>query len=157
MSDEQSDGAIMVVANYLFGRKEFGEWKQHVANEETTNNTLPAHSNRRRVEAMALSLIVEELMSGSACVVYSNDESVQSGVGNYVVQSIFVNGIQRNLPTFGVFTEKRETSADLIKCTLAILSASPAYKYSTQDILKKIEFVMSDSTSHNLQVMEKLC
>ena len=59
MSDEQSDGAITVVANHLFGRKEFGEWKKHAANEETTNNTLPAHSNRRRVEvraeAMALS------------------------------------------------------------------------------------------------------
>ena len=100
----------MVVANYLCRRKEFGEWKQHVANEETTNNTLPAHSNRRRVEAMALSLIIEELMSGSACVVYSNDGSVQSGVGNYVVQSIFVNGILRNLPMFGVFTKERDIS-----------------------------------------------
>ena len=70
MSDEQSDGAIMVVANYLFGRKDFGEWKQYVPNEETTNNTMPTHSNRRRVEvrteALALSLIVEDIMSGSA-------------------------------------------------------------------------------------------
>ena len=72
MSDEQSDGAIIVVANHLFGRMKFGEWKKHVANVETTNNTLPAHSNRRRVEvraeAMALSLIVEEIMTGSACI-----------------------------------------------------------------------------------------
>ena len=111
MSDEQSDGAIMVVANYLFGRKEFGEWKPYVQNSEATNNTLPAHSNRRRVEvqteALALALIVEEIMSGTACVVYSNDGSAQSGVGNFVVQSMFVNGIQRNLPTFGVFSENR--------------------------------------------------
>ena len=56
-----------------------------------------------------------------------------------------------------MYSPKRETLADLIKCNIAILSASSAYKYSTQDILKKTEFVMSYSTSHNLQAMEKVC
>ena len=69
-------------------------------------------------------------MSGSACVVYSNDGSAHSGVGNYVVQSVFVNGVQRNLPTFGVFSEKRETLEDLIKCTSTILSAASLYNFN---------------------------
>ena len=86
MSDHQSDGAIIGVANHLFGRTNYGEWKKHMTNSETTKNTLPAHSNRRRVEvqveAMTLHMIVEELMTGEACVVYSNDGSAQSGMGN---------------------------------------------------------------------------
>ena len=44
------------------------------------------------VEAIALSLIVEEMMTGNAVVTYSNDGSSQSGVGSYVVQSITING-----------------------------------------------------------------
>ena len=89
MSDHQSDGAIIGVANHLFGRTNYGEWKIHMTNSETTKNTLPAHSNRRRVEvqveAMALHMIVKQLMTGETCVVYSNDGSAQSGVRNYVV------------------------------------------------------------------------
>ena len=134
MSDHQSDEAIIVVANHLFGRKNYEEWKKYMANSET-KNTLPAHSNRRRVEvqveAMALHMIVKQLMTGETCVVYSNDGSAQSGVRNYVVQSLSINGVQRNLPTFGIFTEKRETLADLVKCIIQILSATSTYKYST--------------------------
>ena len=42
--------------------------------------------------AMALNLIVEELITGSAGVVYSDNGSAQSCVGNYVVQFMHVNG-----------------------------------------------------------------
>ena len=133
----------------------------HDKYSETSKNTLPAHSNRRRVEvqveAMALHMIVKELMTGETCVVHSNDGSAQSGVGNYVVQSLSINGVQRNLPTFGIFTKKRETLADLVKCTIQILSAASTYKCNTSNILTKITFVMSDSAAHNLKVMEKVC
>ena len=160
MSDHQSDGAIIVVANHLFGRKKYGKLKKYIANSETTKNALSAHSNRRRVEVlvetMALHMVVEELMRGEACVIYSNDGPAQRGMGNYVVQSLSIYGVQRNLSTFGIFTEKRETLADLVKCTIQILSAASAYKYSSSDILK-ITFVMSDNTAHNLKVMEKVC
>ena len=64
------------------------------------------------MEAMALSLIVEEIMSGDdVCVVYSNDGSAQSGVGNYVVQSFTINGTPRSLTTLGIITETRESLA----------------------------------------------
>ena len=55
------------------------------------------------------------------------------------------------------YSQKKETLADLVKCTIQILSAASAYKYSKSDILKKIIFVMSDSTAHNLKIMEKFC
>ena len=106
---------------------------------------------------MALHLIVKEFMSGSACVVYSNDGSAESGVGNYVAQSMSVSGVQRNIPNFGIFTEKRETLAELVKCTILIISSASAYRYSSEEIFKKIDFVMSDITAHNLKVMEKVC
>ena len=32
MSDEKSDEAIIVVANDLFGRKHFGEWRKYTPN-----------------------------------------------------------------------------------------------------------------------------
>ena len=51
------------------------------------------------------------------------------------------------------YSQKKETLADLVKCT----TAASAYKYSKSDILKKIIFVMSDSTAHNLKIMEKFC
>ena len=97
---------------------------------------------------------MEELMTGEGCVVYSNDGSAQGGMGNYVVQSLSISGVQKNLLTFGIFTDKRETLADLVKCTIQILSAVSAYKYSISDILKMITFIMSDSAAHNLKVME---
>lgn len=90
------------------------------------------------------------------CVVYSNDGSAQSGVGSYVVQSLTINGIKRSLPTAGVFTETRETLTDLIENTLEILSAACSHLYSSKELLEKIAFIMTDSTAHNIGLMEKV-
>ena len=89
MSQTQCEGAIVEVGNYLFGRK----WKCYDELQPTDPDTLPAVSNMRRIEpyleAMALSAIVEEIMNGDekVCIMYANDGSAMSGVGNYVVQS----------------------------------------------------------------------
>ena len=99
-------------------------------------------------EVMALNAIVEEIMKeGNIATVYANDGSSRSGVGSYVVQSLTINGVQRALPTFSIFTESRELLTDLEVTTLKILSAAFFHKYSDQDILGKIDLVMSDSTS----------
>ena len=112
MADHQSDGAIIVVANHLLGQKKYGEQKKYMANCKTIKNTLPAHSNARRVEvqveAVVLHMTVQKLMTGEACVVYSNDGLAQYGMGNYVVQYLSINHVQRNLPTFGIFTKKEK-------------------------------------------------
>lgn len=158
MSQAQAEGAIVEVANGLFNRN----WKVYDKHSPTNRDTLPAGSNMRRVEpyieAMALSSIVEEIMSGENMVVaYSNDGSAMSGVGNYVVQSFTVNKVQRVLPTFSIFIESRDSLKELELMTLKMLSAATGFKYTEQDILSNITFVMTDSTSHNLEVMESVC
>ena len=162
LSHRQAEGAIITVANKLFGCEHFGEWKTYTPKGISDNNTLPAPSNTRRTETymedMALNCIVEEIMNGADnCVVYSNDGPSQSGVGAYVVQSFIINGTPRTLPTFGVFTESRETLSELVKFTLKILCAAFGYKYKSNELLKKVQFVMTDSTSHNLNVVEQVC
>ena len=163
MSQEQIVGAVITVANELFGRKDHGEWKAYNFESPTDKNTLPAMSNTRRtepyIEAMALSLIVDEMMDeeNETAVVYANDGSGMSGVGKYIVQSLTINGKKRTLPTFGISTETRDSLSDLMKDTVRILSISTRNKYSEQEILRKVNFVMTDSTSHNLKVIEKVC
>ena len=110
----------------------------------TDNNELPCMRNTRRteryMEAMALNFIVEEIMEeeSESCVVYSNDGSSQSVTGNYVVQSLTVNDKQRSLPTFGIFTETKNSLKDLVMATLDILSASTGRRYSAKEIALKI-------------------
>ena len=64
LSHSQSEKVIIKVANKLFNRN----WKLYNRDTPCDIDTLPATSNVRRVEpyieAMALSLIVEEMMSG---------------------------------------------------------------------------------------------
>ena len=81
------------------------------------------------MKAMALAKICEDVMSDDSdtVIVYSNDGSAVSGVGNYVVQSLTINGIQRSLPTFGIFTESRNSLQKLQLSTFEILSASSGY------------------------------
>ena len=157
MSQHQAEAAVIETGNYLFGRN----WQFYDPEKPTDDNTLPAASNTRRVEpyleAMALSTIVEEVMNGSKAVMYANDGSAMSGVGNYVVQSITIDGVQRALPTLSIFTETRESLEELEVMTLRILVASSGYKYTEKQLLERIDFVMTDSTSHNLTVMESVC
>ena len=164
MSYEQAEAAVRETANDLFGRKEFGKWKSYNRKEDIDDNTLPMRKNCRvnskLFEAMALSLLVEDIMNdqtNSTCIVYSNDGSGMNKLGNYVVQSLSINGVRRSLPTFGVFTETKETLKDLQITTFDILSAASNRKYSNKEILKKVSFVMSDSTAHNLGVIESVC
>ena len=67
------------------------------------------------MEATILSAIVEEVIkSDSECVItYSNNGSALSGTGNFIVRSFSINGVQRALPTLGVFTESRSTLGEL--------------------------------------------
>ena len=90
-------------------------------------------------------------------ITYSYDGSSTSGIGAYIVQSLSINGLQHCLPTLGIFTETLESLKDLEITTLKMLSAASGYKYSEQDILKRISFVMADSTSHNLNVINLVC
>ena len=78
-----------------------------------------------------------------------------SGVGGYVVHSMTINGVGRTLPVFGAFNESKETLKDLQIATLEILSIASKGKYTKEDILSRISFVVSDSTAHNF--IEAVC
>ena len=133
MSKSQTEGSIITIANTLFGR----EWKPYTPREEHDLNTLLSMKNIVHAESysmaspMALSSIVEEMMSEDtiASITYSNDGSSMSRVGSYVVQSLALNGVQRCLPSFGIFTESHESPKDLEICTLKILSVSCCHEY----------------------------
>ena len=156
MSQNQAKGAIVATANDLFGR----EWKVFENNKPVDKNTLPASSNVKRIEPYveAISSITEQVLcSNDSTIVYSNDGSALSGVGNFAVQSISIDGKQRALPTMGIFTESRESQADLQKTTLCILSASTGNKYTVKEILEHVQFIMTDSTAHNIGVIQKVC
>ena len=65
--------------------------------------------------------------------------------------------MQRSLPTFGIFSETKQTLKDLTVTTINVLSAATGHKYSPKEILQRISFTMTDSTAHNIGVMDKVC
>ena len=159
MSDRQIEGSIIAIANDLFGRK----WKPYTPKTNFDDNTLPDMRNERSVEpyieAFVLSSIVEEIMTcdENSVVTYSCDGSSLSKTGNFVVQSFIIDGKQRALPTFGITTESKNNLKDLQMTTLKLLTAACGHRYTEKDILEKIDFVMTDSTAHNLGVTEMVC
>ena len=116
--------------------------------------------NSRLFEAMTLNLLVEDVMKRNkteTCVVYSFDDPAMNGIGNYVVQSLTVNGVRWSSPILGVFSKSRETLQDLQITTLDILSAASNYNHKPDGIFNRISFVMSESTVHNFGVVEEVC
>lgn len=162
MSKSQIESSICIIANRLFGREKYGKWKPFESRGTIDANTLPRMNipvKEQRLEAMALNIIVEELMQegNEGKIMYANDGSATSRVGNYVVQSLVINGKQRALPTLGIFSETRDNLKELEILTLNILAAACGHNYSPKDILSRITFVMTDSTAHNLGVIENVC
>ena len=157
MTMHQIEGAFLEIGK-VFGRN----WKVFKPNSITDKNTLPSMTNlvrtRKYLEAMALNNIVEEIMSSDgSSITYANDGSSLNRTGSYVVQSITINGIQRALPTLSITTESHETLKELELTTFKMLSAASGYKYSEAEIFKKVTFVMTDSTAHNIGVTEMVC
>ena len=128
----------------------------------TDYNTLPAPINTNRtepsIEALILSVIANEIMnSENSLVIYSNDGSCQYGVGNCIVQSFSIDGKQLALPTLNIFTESRASLSDFQLMTYKMLAAATAWKFNESDLVNKTDFVMTDSTAHNLGVIEDVC
>ena len=150
------------MANILFGRQEFGEWKIHEKGQEVDYNTLPAPTNINRtepyLETMILASIVTEIMrpKSETTITYSNDGSSKSGVGNFIVPSFIINGKLRALPTLPSSTESVQSLKELEKMTLEILSFASGSKYSEVEIYERIDFVMTDSTAQNLGVIQEV-
>ena len=163
MSENQAQNAICIVANTLFGRSLYGMWRPYSTDHVIGPNTLPAPANTRSnesaCEAAILRKIVIEIMSSDSntAVIYSNDGSAKRGVGKFIVQSFLIGNKRRVLPTLGIASENKENLAELQVHTYKMLSAASNNEYSYSDILRKVDFYLSDSAKHNLGVMNKVC
>ena len=107
---------------------------------------------------MILAGTVTEIMSpkSETTITYSNDGSSKSGVGNFIVQSFIIIGKQRAIPALPIFTESVQGLKKLEKMTLEILPLASGRKYSEVEIYERMDFVMTDSTAHNLGVIQEV-
>ena len=78
-------------------------------------------------------------------------------MGNDIAQSFSISGKQRALGTMSIFTKSKTTLKEMQVMTFKILAVSTGWKYTEKELVEKIEFVMTDSTSHNLGVIEEVC
>ena len=157
MSESQAAGAIVEVGNGMFGRNfKMANEAQHI-----DNDTMPdPHCVRKTgdaITAMTLAQIAKEVLESdqNSNVVYSDDGSKKQGAGSFIVQGITVNGKHRPLPMLSIDTETRENLADLKVLTYQMLEKSSGI--SAKDLFSKIDFVMTDQTSHNQKVEELVC
>jgi len=156
MSETQAAAAVVTIGNKVFGRK----WKLHHESEsEIDRDTLPDKRNvkqaGRSLEALALHEIVKQMMDSDekSVVTYADDGSKKQGAGSFSVQGVTINGIFRPLPTLPIASETRENLAELKIAVLNVLSAASGV--NTKVLFEKLDFVLTDQTSHNLEV-EKL-
>ena len=153
-SDNQGKAAVVEVANGLFDC----EWKYHNEGSDLDLDTLPHSKNIREAgkaqTVLALSSIVDAIMESGdtkSVISYHDDGSKKQGVGSYSVQGVTINGVFRPLPTLPIASESRENLAALKIAILNILSVCNT-KYTPKDIQEAIDFKVTDSTSHNLEV-----
>ena len=92
-----------------------------------------------------------------AVVTYSNVGYAQNGIRNYIIHSISVNGKQAAYPTISIFTESKASLKKMQPVTFKMLATATGWRYTEKDLVEKIDFVITDSTSHNLGVIEEVC
>lgn len=153
-SRSQAVSAVIVCANYLFGR----DWKEFLSDDnELDIDTAPCmkqiSSAGKAIEVLAIKCIVEQIMKCSETVItYHDDGSKKKGVGSFMVQGVTIDGVFRAFPALPIASESCENLASLKSTVLKILeicSGVPAVQ-----IFEKITFRMMDSTSHNFGVDE---
>ena len=140
------------MGNELFGR----QWKKYDEDDKITLDTVPNKKRNREVgkalEAFSLSEVVEEIMKseGKSTVVYHDDGSKTQGAGYYSVQGVSIDSMYYPFLTLSLASETRSNLAAL---KLTILNTLSVCSSISADVLwTKIDFVMRDSTSHNLLV-----
>lgn len=86
---------------------------------------------------------------------YSNDGSAQTEWYRTLCSSI-TNHYSLTIIT-PIFTESGASLQYLFMSTLDILPTAPRNECTPESVLSKIKVVMTDNTSHNLNVVEKVC
>ena len=153
MSKEQSVGATCIIAKELFNI----EWKKFDQDETAVDlDTMPDTKRIREMgkarEALALSSVVEKMMNSEerATIVYHDDGSKKQGAGSFSVQGITIDRKFYPFPTISLSSETRENLSQLKLTILDILSTVSGVP--SADLWRRIDFTMTDSTSHNMKV-----
>ena len=63
----------------------------------------------------------------------------------------------KNIAKIMYFAETEKSLAELIQTTLETPSVTTGCMYTESQIIAKIDFVMTDSTSHNVGVIQMVC
>ena len=153
MSKKQSGRAMLIIVKELFNI----EWKSF--DQDATEVDLDTLPDTKRIiamgkarEALALSSIVEKMMNSEerATIVYHDDGSKKQGAGSFSVQGITIDRKFYPFPTLSLSSETRENLSRLKLTILDILSTVSGVP--SADLWRRIDFTMTDSTSHNLKV-----
>ena len=153
-SKVQAVAGVIVTGKVMFDRN---NWKFHHEDPNCIDlDTAPDKRSILRAEqafySLSLGCLVEEIMDAdqNTVITYHNDGSRVQGTGGYCVQGVTVNGKYRRLPALPISSECRENLALLKQTILTILSSVSGVP--PQDLFKKINYQMTDATSHTLQV-----
>ena len=152
MSKHQAVGSTIIISEELYNVI----WKWFEEGETIDLDTAPNKKTIREGgkarEASALKSLVELMMESEerTTIVYHDDGSKKQGVGSFSVQGATINKKFYPFPTLCLASETRENLAQLKVTILSILSAVSGV--SSSDLWRRIDFTMTDSTSHNMGV-----
>ena len=159
-SMDQAVAAVVEVGRGLFALP----WKYHKEGAAITLDTAPHNKSQRlaskAIEAHTLSKIAQKIVEapGNATVTFHDDGSRAQGCGGYSVSGVTLPGQAPGtttyypFPTLPIAKETRENLADLKLTILSILATCGGV--TRQILWSKVDFVMTDSVSHNKGVEE---
>ena len=139
-------------------------WKYHDEGDTITLDTAPHRQSQRlaskAIEAHTLSKIALKIAEApsNATVTLCDDGSQAQGCGGYSVSGVTLPGEDPGtttyypFPTLPIARETTENLADL-KLTIIFILATCG-EVSSQSLWSKVDFVMTDSVSHNRGVEE---
>ena len=106
----------------------------------------------KALEAFTLAKIADKILCSdqSVTITYHDDGSKKQGVGSYSVQGASINGEFLPFPTLNISSETRQNLAELKLTVLSMLAVCGGC--TRESLWEKIDFVMTDSVSHNLGV-----
>ena len=159
-SVEQATAGVVVVGRDLFNLP----WKLHNEEDCLDLDTAPHRQSQRlaskAIEAHTLSKIAQKIAEApsNATVTLHDDGSRAQGCGGYSVSGVTLPGKELGtteyypFPTLPIARETRENLADLKLTLLSILATCG--DVTRQNLWTKVDFVMTDSVSHNKGVEE---
>ena len=154
-SVDQAVAGVVMVGQGLFNMP----WKFHDDDDVLDLDTAPHRQSQRcaskAIEAHTLSKIAERISesSSNASVTLHDDGSRAQGCGGYSVSGVTLPGVEPGttdyfpFPTLPIAKETRENLAELKLTLLSILAACGGV--TRQSLWSKVDFVMTDSVSHN--------